>query len=331
MSFKIRVSVFLLLIFVLFIGCPKKRVTTDVKSESQVFNVSTMIVEKQNISNYIKLGGDVTTETNIDVYPEVQYGKIIRINVNVGQYVRRGDTLVVVDPSLPGASYASNPVTAPISGFVTALYAQVGQVVNSAVPVIRIGVLDNPADIYVKTYVPEKYVSLVKPGMNADIHFSYSKEPFKARVREITPVIDPASRTFEVWLRFVKYESAIKVGSYPDIKLYIESKSDVVVIPIEAVLTRGYNQTVYVYNEDGEKPTASQRVVKTGIRIDGNYEILQGLSAGERLIYKGHSLLVDGSLVTDHQLEQDKLKELDEQAAQEESASDDKSDEKSER
>lgn len=314
MGFNTKFAIYLLLILALFTSCPKKKDEGDNKNQSQVFNVSTMIVERQNISNYIKLGGDVTTETNIDVYPEIQYGKIIRINVNVGQYVRRGETLVVVDPSLPGASYAPNPVTAPISGFVTALYAQVGQVVNSAVPVIRIGVLDNPQDIYVKTYVPEKYVSLVKPGMAADVHFSYSDAPYKARVREITPVIDPASRTFEVWLRFVKYDSAIKVGSYPDIKLYIQEKSNVVVIPIEAVLTRGYNQTVYVYDDSGETPIARQRVVKTGIRIDGNYEIEEGLEASERLIYKGHSLLVDGSLVKDHQLEP--------QVSQEESSED---------
>lgn len=289
----------------IFSGCAKGK-TSAVEKPEQVFNVSTMIVEKGPISNYIKLGGDVTTETNVDVYPEVTYGKVVRINAVVGKTVRKGETLAVVDPSMPGVTYAANPVVAPISGYVTALYAQVGQVVNSAAPIVRIGVLDRPSDIYVKTFVPEKYVSQVKAGMPADIHFSYEEKPFKAVVKEITPVIDPFTRTFEIWLRFVKYTSAIKVGSYPDIKLYVEEKSSAVTVPVDAVLNRGDKQTVYVYDDSAAQPKAIAKEVETGIRIDGKYEILKGLSAGERLIFKGHALLIDGSLVTDHVYEAQK-------------------------
>lgn len=236
-----------------------------------VFNVLTQTVTKGTLSNYIKLGGDVTTETNIDVYPEVQYGKIIQINVIIGDYVRKGDVVVVVDPSQPGSSFAPNPVIAPISGYVTALYAQLGAVVSGQVPVAKIGVLDNQKDIYVKTFVPEKYVSSVTTGTEAEIQFSYEKEPFRAKVSEITPVLDPMSRTFEVWLRFNQFNRNIRVGSYPDIKLFIETKHNVIAVPTEAVVKRSGNEVVFVYEEelrpDGEEAdpaeTAEEKETET--------------------------------------------------------------------
>lgn len=295
--------VLLFLMFFVFLGCKGKGKSTPQmpKEEPQTFNVVIHEVAKGSISNYIKLGGDVTTETNIDVYPNISYGKVLKINAIIGKRVRKGETLVVVDPSLPGSTFAPNSVVAPISGYVTALYAQVGAVVSNATPVARVGVLDNPSDIYVKSYVPEKYVSLVRPGMRADVQFSYSSEPHSARVREISPLIDPASRTFEIWLRFLRYDASIKVGSFPDIKLYIEEKSDIIKVPLEAVLTRGEEKSVFLYDDsDPEKPAvAHQRLVQCGIRIDGEYEIIDGLKEGEKLIVKGHSLLVEGAFVRD--------------------------------
>lgn len=298
-----RIITVALVISLLFAGCkPGKRGKhgEGVEETEKEFVVKTQIVESGDIADYIKLGGDVTTETNVDVYPEVQYGKIIQINVQIGQWVRKGKTIVVVDPSKPGLSYASNPIRAPISGYVTALFAQLGAVVNSQIPVVRIGVLDNPKDIYVKTFVPEKYISAIKPRMPADIDFSYSKEPYKAYVWEMSPVIDPSSRTFEIWLRFKNYDSNIKVGSYPDVKLYVDIKKDVVKIPAESVIERDGKTVVFLIDENKR---AKKVLVETGIRIDGSYEIKSGLNNGDSLIIQGHSLLVTGSLVRDIDIE----------------------------
>lgn len=218
----------------------------DAGMAETVFNVRTSEVEVGRIADYIKLGGDVTTETNVDVYPEVQYGKVTQINIRIGQYVRKGETLVVVDPSRPGTTFAANPVKAPISGYITMLFAQLGAVVNSQVPVVRIGVLDNSRDIYVKTFVPEKYVSVIKPGLPAEVQFSYADEPYEAKVSEISPVIDPMSRTFEIWLRFTNFRSDIRVGSYPDVKLFTNIKQNAVKVPADAVLTRSGKQVVFL-------------------------------------------------------------------------------------
>lgn len=348
-------SAVILTVFVIG-SCKPKNVEAVI--EEKVFIVQTSDVERGPIADYINLGGDVTTETNIDVYPEVQYGKVTQINVIIGKFVRKGDVLVVVDPSKPGYSYASNPVKAPISGYVTALFAQLGAVVNSQVPVVRIGVLDNPKDIYVKTFVPEKYVSVIEKGFPAEINFSYSDKPFQAYVSEISPVIDPMSRTFEIWLRFKQFSDNIRVGSYPDVKLYFEMKDDVVRVSVDAVLNRGGQDVVFLFdaenieveideedqesdsnkknnffgrlfgkkkdkqNEDSLKDLSESEIdgkeeksgkrtkiieqgrarivpVETGIRIDGYYEIRSGLSGGERMITKGHTLLIANSLTRD--------------------------------
>lgn len=301
---QLKFIFFLSIVLLLFSSCKGKEraMHHENGAELTIFNVMTQKVERGTIADYIKLGGDVTTETNIDVYPNVSYGKILKINCHIGKRVKKGDPLVVIDPSLPGSTFAANSVFAPISGYVTALYAQVGAVVSNTVPVVRIGVLDNPSDIYVKTYIPEKYVSSVKVGMLADLYFSYKNEPLKAKVREISPVIDPASRTFEVWLRFLAYDPSIRVGSFPDIKLYIENKKGVIKVPLGAVVNRGKEQMVFVYDDSGEKPVARQKIVECGIRIDGEYEIKSGLEMGELLIVKGQTLLVEGALVQDSTL-----------------------------
>lgn len=339
------IFIVMLVLTIIVTGCRKKEDASDQEKLVQVFNVTTEVIGKGLIANYIKLGGDVTTETNVDVYPEVQYGKIIQINVILGEYVRKGDVLVVVDPSRPGSSFASNPVIAPISGYVTSLYAQLGAVVSGQVPVVRIGVLDNPKDIYIKTFVPERYVSDVKKGTTAEVTFSYAATPYKATVSEVSPIIDPLSRTFEIWLRFDNYHRDIKIGSYPDIKLFIEVKDNVVKVPADSVLIRNEMKVVFLYQlptdedldvivetdenldisvevvedfdeiaetdedldivETVEEPVAIAKMVEveTGIRIDGEYEIKKGLSGGELLIVRGNSLLLDGAVVRDLNLE----------------------------
>lgn len=309
------------------IGCGKKGQESS-ENQLQTFTVRTGTVKTGDIKDYIKLSGDIITKINVDAYADVQYGKITKLSVNVGDFVKKGQVIAKVDPSTPGTKYNESPVKAPISGFITQKMGQIGMTVNSSVSIYKIGNMDT---LQVLTSVPERYVSIIYKNQDSAITLeAFSGEEFNAKITDISPVLDQSSRTMDVWMEFTGNTKGIKPGMFGTVKIYTESKKDVVILAIDDIVSRFGEKYVFVKkdiyvppvveltekeqrdlekNQDQDKEiaeevpatlyTVEKRFVETGIRIDGFYEIISGVKEGETIVVKGHTLIDENSIVKD--------------------------------
>lgn len=256
-----------------------------------VFAVNTTTSIEGEIIDYIELTGEVVTKASVDVYADTM-GKLSVLNIEVGSYVEKDQVIAEVDPSKPGMKFVASPVKSPIAGTVIEVPVHVGATITQQVPIAKIS---RTNEKQLRTYIAEKYISKMKYGLNALLYFAaFPDEVFRARVADISPIVDPQSRTLEVKLNFSSYDRRIKPGMFAEIKIITEQKSGIVKIPVECLVKRYGAYYVFVVRDDN---TAERRNVTPGIQIDNKVEIVEGLGPDEKVVIRGQTLLADGSKI----------------------------------
>ena len=284
-----------------FTGCKaknQKSAQTEEKKEAEtIYAVSTYKTVKGNLDDYLEFGGDVASVNEVMVLPD-QAGKITNVLVKVGDMVKKDQVIAYVNPLRAGVVYNDSPVKAPISGRVTSLPVTVGSTVSQSSSVAKVARTD---ELEIRISIAERFISRIADGQKATLTFdAYPGETFGAKVFEISPVLDTATRTMGVKLRLDPPDNRVKVGMYGRVRLVTESAKNAIIIPSGAVVTREGKQYVYVLNEEtrnDENPTVRFQPIHKGISVDNKVEITEGLKAGDEIVVKGYSLLSDGAKV----------------------------------
>jgi len=279
-------------------GCAKVKAASETKAaeEGTVFAVNTVKAAEGSLNDYIALSGDIIAGSSVDAYPEIA-GKITNIFVSVGQRVTRGAALVEVDPSRAGMNYRRGVVTSPVSGTVTAIPVSIGATVSQQVAVAR---LSGGEALEVKLYVPERYISKIALNLPCEITLdAWPGETFRGTVKEVSPVVDVASRTMEVRVNVANQEGKLKAGMFAKVKLITEQKTNIVTIPAGSLLNRFGEDYVYVVvnNPSGAGSVAKKTAVTCGITVDGVLEVRAGLAPNDIVVTRGQTLLADGARV----------------------------------
>jgi multidrug efflux pump subunit AcrA (membrane-fusion protein) len=265
--------------------------------EAPVFAVNTMAVAQGQIQDYLSLSGDIVSSSTVETYSEAA-GKVTQVYVTVGARVRRDQAIAAVDPSRPGMDYEANIVKSPIAGTVVALPAQVGMTISQAVPLARITGGDA---LEIKLYVAERFISKMALNLPCAIELdAYPGEIFRGRITELSPTVDPTSRTMEIHVGVDNSSSRLKAGMFAKVRIVTDQKDNIVKIPGSALIQRFGEEYVFVTEPDPDSPdgfVARKRTVVPGILIDGVLEVQQGLKANEDIIVRGQSLLNDGAKV----------------------------------
>jgi hypothetical protein len=138
------------------------------------------------------------------------------------------------------------------------------------------------ADIY-EYEAPE-----VRVGQTATMTLPYYPgRTFKGRVTYIYPQLDNATRTLKARLEFPNPGFTLKPDMYANVELKIDYGKRLVV-PQEAVLDSGSEQTVFVSHEGGY---FEPRKVQLGPKVDNRFVVLAGLKAGERITTSANFLI----------------------------------------
>lgn len=260
-------------------------------AQPTVFPVSVTEAVNGDLNDYITVTGGVEAANQVDVYADTS-GQLVKRYVTLGQYVRQNEVVAEVDPSRPGQNFVPNPVRAPIAGTITSLPADIGTRITQGVPVVRIATL---GQLEIHTQVAERYIGAIRLGESGLVSLEpYPSESFAARVAELSPVVDPQTRTMDITLRFDRQDPRVKPGMFAEIRIITNHRSNLVKIPSDAIVERDDRRFVFVVGGEG---TVVQRDVTVGIEIDGKAEITAGLSAGEKLVVKGQTLLANGASV----------------------------------
>jgi multidrug efflux pump subunit AcrA (membrane-fusion protein) len=265
--------------------------------ERPVFAVNTTQAVQGQIRDYLPLSGDIVAGSTVDAYSDAA-GKITRVFVSVGSRVGRGDRIAEVDPSRPGMDYVPGIATAPVGGTVVSLPAQVGMTISQAVPLARIAA-GNALEI--RLYVAERFISKMALRLPCEVMLdAYPGEVFRGSVSELSPVVDPTSRTMEVRVNVDNTGNRLKSGMFAKVRIITESKNNIVKIPATALSQRFGESYVFVVEVDPTDPAfriSRKQVVVPGINIDGVLEIQQGLEPDDEVVVRGQTLLEDGARI----------------------------------
>lgn len=288
-------TVALILCLVAVTACSKSEndESQNTESEKLIQAVRAEPLSKSNLRKFIEINGNIRAEKSTNVYPVMQ-GKIAGTRVHLGSQVKKGDVIAYVDPSVPGSRYSLNEVTSPISGTVISIPLKEGTRVDTETSVVTIGDLSK---LQIITYIPERYVSFLKKGLDADVILeAYPEEKFTAAVSEVSPVLDEASRTKEVILNFSKNDSRINAGMFAAVNLYLKDYKDVLSVPTSCIIEKGQNKFVYLVEENNiarlnEIHTREEIVDRTII------EFTEPVKEGAKVVTQGFETLQDGSEV----------------------------------
>lgn len=277
------------------VSCKGKSEKTAKEEETEtIYAVNADIVQAGNLDDYLEFGGDVSSVSAVDVYPDAA-GKISRIRVSVGDLLKKDQIIAYVDPSRPGMNYSENPVKAPISGRVTSFPPTIGTMVSQSYSIAKISDTD---ELQIKVNVAERFISRIRENQTAIVSFdAYPGVEFKARVFEVSPVLDTTSRTMLAKLKVEPADSRIKAGMYARVKLITDTIEGAVVIPNDAIVYRDGKPYVFTAKSESAESSVNMVSVKEGLSVDNKTEIQEGLKEGDVIIVKGQSLLSDGSKV----------------------------------
>ena len=249
------------------------------------------------IENSVVINGDVLSRNLVSIYPTVG-GKLTEVRYGIGDRVGVGSVVAMVDPSRPGEVFSHSPVVSTIWGTVLQAPFSVGDTVSSQSAIYVVGDLSN---LRVETHVPERFVSSIRQGLGAKVMFeAIPGEIFDAQVDEVSPVLDLASRTLKIRLRFVNEQGRastdprIKAGMFATVSLVTRTRTDVPVIPRTSVINTYGTWVAFIIDENN---IARRRVLELGIENENLFEVLSGINPGDRIVTAGHGFLSDGDNV----------------------------------
>lgn len=295
-AWPLRIIIIVLILSIIGAGLmlmkKQKEDASMVQEDLQVVPVTATTPELRDMVSTYKGNGDVVASSTVDVYPDTSSGKVTRIDVELGDVVRKDQVLLYVDPSRPGQNYAPSPVKAPVGGTVTGLNVEVGSMISMQMPIATIG---NLSRLQVVTHIPEKYVTNVKIGQETMVSLiSWDGKFITGRISEISPVVDPVSRTMKVVINLPAGENRIKAGMFVRTDMVTERFPNVLTLPAQSVVERFDDQFVYVI--DGDR--VERRNIRSGLSVNGIARIDEGLESGELVVVKGTNLLEDGSAIS---------------------------------
>jgi multidrug efflux pump subunit AcrA (membrane-fusion protein) len=256
--------------------------------------VRTQTVALGSLENTIVVNGDVQALRQVQIYP-ITGGKITQQPVRIGERVRQGQIIAVIDPSRPGEIYQTSPVRSTINGTLLQLPYNMGDQITASQAIAVVGDLSS---LVVETFVPERFSQAMRTGLSAEISLdSLPNEVFQAKISETSPIINPASRTLHIKLVFVKPDPRIKSGMFATISLVTASRSNIPVLPREAVINTYGTWIVFVIDNTGNAPVARRREIATGMENETLIEVSSGLKSGEIVVISGQNFLSDGDAV----------------------------------
>ena len=147
----------------------------------------------------------------------------------------------------------------------------------------------NLSTVWVVASVFEQDLSRVHVGQAAIVSLpAYPGRLFAGKVAFIYPTVQPETRAARVRVELANVDGVLKPDLYGTVDIKTGGRSIAVAIPDSAVLDSGTRQIVLIEHSAG---TFEPREVHVGSRGDGYVEVLQGVTAGERVVVNGNFLI----------------------------------------
>lgn len=185
---------------------------------------------------------------------------------------------------------ARTRIVAPVSGRVDQRMVSAGDWIELGKPLFQIAVSDK---LRIRLPFPEGAASRIRAGQTVLLSTPTAPgESVRGRIEQLRPVVSGGSRAIEAIVE-VKNPGNWRPGASVNGEVVLETHAAAVTVPEQSVVLRPAGTVVYVLEGDA----VAQRRVKTGIKRDGQVEIVEGLAAGESVAVDGAGFLTDKAKV----------------------------------
>ena len=149
-------------------------------------------------------------------------------------------------------------------------------------------VIADLSDVWVYADIYEHELPLVKVGQGATVGLSYYPgDVFRGKVVYVYPYMESQTRTVRVRVELPNPGWRLKPGMFANVEVQTE-RGEGLVVPGGAVLDSGERKIAFVDKGEGR---FEPREVRLGGRAGEGFEVLQGLSEGERVITSANFLI----------------------------------------
>lgn len=187
-------------------------------------------------------------------------------------------------------------LTADVSGVVTAVEAEPGQVVAAGAPVLRIAA-DGVRDVVFS--VPEDRVAALKVGMPVSLRVWAQNAAMAGKVREVAASSDPVTRTYAVKVSVDGQAPPLGATVTVSVDAGAVTGTPVIKLPTSALRREGQATAVWVL--DKAAMTVRPQVIQV-LTADGNEVVVaSGLQPGMLVVSAGVHVLSPGQKVTIYQ------------------------------
>jgi multidrug efflux pump subunit AcrA (membrane-fusion protein) len=172
-------------------------------------------------------------------------------------------------------------ITSPIDGIVTDRPVYVGETAPGGAPVITVMDLTR---VIARAHVAASEAAGIKPGAAADI-VPPDNTPAEGTVTQVSPALDPAGTTVEIWIEVPNGEARLKPGTSVRAEIVARSVENAFVVPQAALITSAAGTTSVILIDAENRP--HKQSVDTGIRDSGKVQITDGVKSGDRVATAG--------------------------------------------
>ena len=177
-------------------------------------------------------------------------------------------------------------VIAPQDGIVSSLSVREGMYVQPNTTIMSLADLSS---VWLQAEVFESQAEGVAVGQAAEATLDYLPGVvFSGQVDYVYPVLDPATRTLRVRLRFDNLSEKLKPNMYARVSLYGRLRPSALAIPREALIRAPDRDRVVVSLGEGQ---FSVHEVLTGLESGEWVEIVSGLTEGDLVVTSAQFLL----------------------------------------
>lgn len=181
-------------------------------------------------------------------------------------------------------------IVAPIDGVIQTQIVSVGDYVKVGDPLLQI---ISKQRLRAHLPFPEHIAARIQPGLTVRLTTPTAEGEVITQVRELKPMVGANNRAVDITADVVD-QPGWQPGASVNAVIVLDERPAAIVVPEQSIVLRPAGEVVYVISND----VAQQRKVVTGLRQQGQIEILDGLAAGETVAVDGAAFLTDKAKVS---------------------------------
>lgn len=251
----------------------------------QNLRIQTVLVEERTFERTVFAIG------RVEEIPANQYslssripGRAIEINAFIGERVKKGQTLVVVESRQPGDPPPVVSLKAPHEGIVTASHVLKGQPVEPNQDLLDIS---DRKEVWVIARIPEQLAAGIKIDTKASISFpALGGDPAEGRLFRFGVKADRDAGTIDGIFQIPNPGEKLQPGMRAEFTITVATRPNVLAVPEDSVQGDPANRVVYVKDFDIQNAFIKSPVV-LGEKGGGWVEVKSGLFPGDEVVTRG--------------------------------------------